>query len=235
MRLANIQALIAPLASPAPAALLLATEVYHILLQMEVWWLLAMFIAAVGVFGGVEASGAVAFYSATECWRRRQWGMMFFAVLAAMAYVAILIAGILWLPDEGASVVVAVLASIIPVSYVGVAIWQSLRRGEQMDEVQFNRQAELERQRRLTINARARLKKVSNLSSGQMDARPVANKHGNSGGDGWEMTSLGLSVYKLLDEDSGRSARSIARELECSPSSVTLWRSRWLDKTEQGG
>lgn len=229
MKLANVQAFIAPLASPAPAALLLATEVYHILLQMEVWWLLAMFIAAVGVFGGVEASGAVAFYSATECWRRRQWGMMFFAVLAALAYVAILITGILWLPDEGASVVVAVLASIIPVSYVGVAIWQSLRRGEQMDEVEFNRQAELERQRRLTINARTRLKKAGG-GVRVFDERIERQ-------DTLEQTEseLQLAAFEYLAQNGDVGVRPLARALKqqtgsCSVSTAKKYRDAWLER-----
>lgn len=218
MNLPKIQALVAPLATPIAPALLLGNEMYRVMLLVDVANWIALIAAIVAVVG-LEFSGALTSYMAVKAWKRREWGAMTLAIIGAVVYAVVVFGGISIMPEQRARVFgVAVLVTMV--SYLGYGLYHSFQ--DATDEMRDEKMLGIEelRQRRLLVNAQARLsEKQSAVDTGQ-----VSTGHTRQVDTTPEITDIGQKVVNYLMDNPKASLREVSAEVGCSPETVRKWK-----------
>jgi UPF0716 family protein affecting phage T7 exclusion len=212
-----LQAVIAPVAAPVVPAALLGAEIFRVLSEANVVYLLALFSAIAGAIA-IETSGGLAFFMSVRGWQRKQWGVMTVAGLAALLYLIIVIGSILLIPGV-VTRAVAIMSGIAVVAYIGMALYFADREsGEEQDKT-FVQDIEYLRQQRLTTNSETRLIKAQGGG-----VRPgVRGEQGRT--EDWQAT-----IWTYLDQHPDAGPRELNRELGCSLSTASKHRNSWLRK-----
>lgn len=234
MNLARLQSFIAPLATPAAPALLLANELYRIMLLVDIPAWLSLIAAGIAIIG-VEFSGALMCYNAIRAWNRRSWGAMWLAIGGAFVYAVIVWAGIATMPEQRGRVF-GVMVLLTLVAYLAYAIYAAFDTADReagkaaLDAISTAAaQTELaEAQRRLT-NAQTRQLKMSNRSIGQNE-RPIGQNEQNE--QPIMITPKGRAILDYLNARgyNGESLREIAAACGVSsPASVSKWLEYWRE------
>jgi 4-amino-4-deoxy-L-arabinose transferase-like glycosyltransferase len=237
MNLARLQSFIAPLATPAAPALLLANELYRIMLLVDIPAWLSLIAAGVAIVG-VEFSGALMCYNAIRAWNRRSWGAMWLAIGGAMIYAVIVWAGIATMEQQRGRVF-GVMVLLTLVAYLAYAIYAAFDTADREADkaarasvIAAKAEAELVAEQRRLTNAQTRQLKagVSNSSTGQLTASSI-----QSGQPGQRpiiaITPAGQSIIDYLDANGdGWSLREIAAACNnVSPMTAAKWLGYWRE------
>lgn len=224
--LTKIQALIAPLAAPVPPALLLANEMYQVMVLVQIPGWMAFISACVAVVG-LEFSGALASTMAVKSWKRRSWGALVLSVFGTLVYAGIVFGGIQMMTEQRARVFgVMVLVSLV--AYLGYAIYQSYREQDERQAEQTVQQIELIRQQKQLKNAETRQLQWQ-VQTGFVPGANIVRSGANEG-ERLNDLSKQLDVWSYLDANGLRGPSEIARELGISKSTAQKHIQSWKAK-----
>ena len=205
MNLNQIQSLIAPVATPAAPAVVLASQLYAGSVQAGTNEILAG-LGAVASGVGMEASGALAFSMVLLSMRRKAWGPMVFGIIGVVAYAVFAIIGISQAP-KGSTFATFVLMSLV--AFLASGLYSYMQDARKDDEQHL---ALVQAETRLT-NAQARMAKAS---SGVQQASSASN--------GQMDTETGRKVKAWFLEHPGASLRDCAGELHISPETARRYK-----------
>ena len=154
MRLQSIQAFFAPLATPLAPAMLFANEIYHSMVMVDIPSWMALTVSGIAIVG-IEFSGALMCYNAIEAWRQKQKSKMVLAILGALIYAGIVMAGIATAENERVRILsLTVLLTLV--AYLAYAIYESLRKQEVKEDELSEKELAIMREKRLMKNAEVR-------------------------------------------------------------------------------
>lgn len=213
--LAVIQSFLAPALTPVPAALLLASKVYSVLLS-NVGWL--AWIGAVASFLGLESLGGLTCYAAIKAYRRRDWGSFLVAAALVIVYIAAGVSSVLWLEHSDAQIL-AWGFGLTVAAYIAYAMVQDVWDSERETSQEIN----LLRAKTNLANAEARKAKAELLQipgGVQLGVQPSSGQSGQA-------SSVRADIAALLDNDPTLSARAIARRLDISPTTASEHKKLW--------
>jgi len=230
--LPKFQSIVAPLAAPIAPAVLLANEIYTVMIELTIPNWIALISSIVGI-AGIDFSGALMCIGAVRAWRRRSWGLFGVSIVGAIVYALIVYVGIASMPHERGRVF-GVMIFLTLVAYAGYAIFTVFEEESAIDAKATQAkadasQAEIDRlnaENRLT-NARTRQIKaggsVQTVQSVQSNTEQTAESDSSI-----RITALGQRIIDALGENPDRSLREIADAVGgCSPATVKEWKSKW--------
>lgn len=116
----EIQALIAPLATPLPSAVTASAVLYRDMKMEEVPWVIALVVASIA-FVGIESIGGVSVNSALSLHRMKIYNAEFYLSLAGIFVYIAVGTFILW----GSKT--AILLLLVPFSYVGYSVLRGVK------------------------------------------------------------------------------------------------------------
>lgn len=153
--LAVIQSFLAPALTPVPAALLLASKIYAVLLA-NVGWL--AWVGALAGFVGLESLGGLTCYAAIKAYRRRDWPSFGVAAVLVGVYLSAGVSSVLWLEHSDAQILAWGFVLTVA-AYIAYAMIQDVWDDEQA----LDKQVVLIRARTSLTNAEARKAKAELL------------------------------------------------------------------------
>lgn len=212
--LAAIQSLLAPALTPVPAALLLASKVFTVLLA-NVGWL--AWVGAIAGFVGLESLGGLTCYAAIKAYRRRDWSSFVIAAFLVVIYILAGVSSVLWLEHSDAQILAWGFVLTVA-AYIAYAMIQDIwdERAETDTEI-----ALLKAKTRLT-NAEARRAKAEQIVYPQsFGVRSAAEQP--------EQSDLQTKIFAILDEDGSIGPREMARRARCAPSTAKGHIDKWRE------
>jgi hypothetical protein len=210
--LAVIQSFLAPALTPVPAALLLASKIYGVLLA-NVGWL--AWVGAVAGFAGLESLGGLTCYAAIKAYRRRDWGSFRVAALLVGIYISAGVSSVLWLEHSDAQILAWGFVLTVA-AYIAYAMIQDV----------WDSQAETDREIAL-VQARTRL---TNAETRRAKTEQIVYPKSfgvRSEAEQAEQSDLQAKIFAILDDDASIGPREMARRAGCAPSTAKGYIDRW--------
>lgn len=223
LNLPKLQSIIAPLATPAAPAVLLANEVYRTMIDVDIQSIIALVSAIIAIVG-IEFSGALMCHNAVKAWQRRSTQLMTVAIIGALIYAIIVIAAIATMP-EARGRVFGVMVLLTLVAYAGYAIYTSFEADDSRTMADNQAQIDLLDKQRLLTNAQTRqIKAGGPVSNVQLDKNGQIEQPAEQ-----RITPAGQRIIEYLEANGpNASLRDIAQAVNVkSPSTVAQWIDYW--------
>jgi len=226
INLPKLQSIIAPLATPAAPAVLLANEIYRVMIDVNIPFWLAIGTATIALLG-IESGGALMCHNGVRAWQRKSYGLMWVAIAGALVYAAIVWAGIATMPEARARIL-GTLVFLTLVGYAAYAIYSAVEDSEREAAAGSARRIDEMKAERLLTNAQTRQIKAGGLLSN----RPIEQNGQIEHPKTPAITPLGRRIIDELEANGppseSRSLRDIARAVgNCSPSTIKTWHEKW--------
>lgn len=226
MNLPRLQSIVAPVATPAAPAVLLANEIYRVMVSVNINNWIAFTTSIIAIVG-IEFSGALMCYNAIEAYRRRTWVPMLLAIAGAIVYAIIVIVGVASMPEERGQVL-GVMVLLTLVSYLGYAIYTSFDKQDQITVAVVTSEIDLLNAKRQLVNAETRHAKTQQpaLDMSILSSRQLDTPNGQV-----DITETGQRIMDYLTANNGSgSLRTIAAACDCSPETARQWKIQWTAK-----
>jgi len=210
------------IATPLAPAMIYASDVYRVLLDLKYNPYFAGVIASFAIIG-IEGTGALTFHNATGAWREKSWSKMLLSILFGVIYTVIMIVGIQIINVRNSTIALLVLLTVG--AYIGSAIYHSSEESKAEEQTDVDNKLELLKAKRLLTNAETRNLKVQT-------ERPTVqlDKTEQSMNTQRRITPKAKQIKVVLDEHPDWSKRQIADDVGCSPTTASYWVDYWMQE-----